>query len=510
MKTTAAMLWEKLRDGSVESRAIEFAKTTLPYLMVDPMSGSRGVVEHDFQSAGALLVNNLAAKLARSLFPTGIPFFRSELTDAIRREADSRDTDITEVTAALARVDRKATQRLFQNASLAVLTQVIKLLIVTGNALLYRDSAAATVVAWSLRSYVVRRDATGRWMDIVLKQRYKSKDLDEEYKQDLMRAGRNLSGSGSVDLYTHVQRKKGTAMEYAELYHEIDGVRVGKEGRWPIHLCPYIVPTWNLAPGEHYGRGHVEDYIGDFAKLSLLSEKLGLYELESLEVLNLVDEAKGAVVDDYQDAEMGDYVPGGAEAVRAYERGDYNKMAAIQQSLQAVVVRLNQAFMYGANQRDAERVTAEEVRITAEEAENTLGGTYSLLAENLQSPLAYVCLSEVDDALLQGLITKQHKPAIETGLPALSRSAAVQSMLNASQVIAGLAPIAQLDPRISLPKMMDTIWAAFSVDTSQFYKSADELQAEAEQQRQQAAQAQAAQETLLEGASDMTNALAGV
>ncbi|MDJ1401769.1 portal protein, partial [Pseudomonas aeruginosa] len=72
----------------------------------------------------------------------------------------------------------------------------------TGNALLYRDSDAATVVAWSLRSYAVRRDATGRWMDIVLKQRYKSKDLDEEYKQDLMRAGRNLSGSGSVDLYT--------------------------------------------------------------------------------------------------------------------------------------------------------------------------------------------------------------------------------------------------------------------------------------------------------------------
>ena len=134
------------------------------------------------------------------------------------------------------------------------------------------------------------------------------------------------------------------------------------------------------------GRGYVEEYAGDFTKLSLMSEQLGLYELESLQLLNVVDEAAGGVIDDYQEADIGDYVPGKVNAVTAYERGDYNKMVAVRNGLNEIAMRLSQAFMYTGNQRDAERVTAEEIRTIAQEAENLLGGTYSILAETLQAP----------------------------------------------------------------------------------------------------------------------------
>jgi len=505
---TAAQQWEKLRNPAAITRAEEFAKMTLPYIMRDPLQGDHADIEHDFQSVGAVLTNNLAAKLVQSLFPTGIPFFRSELTDAIKAAAEGDDVEDGEVQAALAQLDRKATQRLFMNASLAKLTRVVKLLIITGNALLYRDSAKATVVCWSMHSYVVRRDPVGNWQEIVLKQKFKACDLDLDYIESLRMAGKNVKPDTMLDLYTHLKRSKGSVYDTCTSTHEIDGVTVGKGGSWPEHLCPYICPTWNLADGEHYGRGHVEDHCGDFAKLSLLSERLGLYELESLDILNVVNEQAGAVVDDYQDAETGDYVPGGVNAVTAYERGDYNKINAVNQSLSAVVQRLSQAFMYTGNTRDAERVTAEEIRQIASEAEATLGGVYSLLAEGFQGPLAYVCLAEVSVRLLEGLVNKTHKPTIQTGIPALSRSMAVQNLINAAQVIAGFVPaLKQVDRRFSVSKMVDMVLAAYSVDSSELFQSPEEMKAEADQMEQAAQQAQSAQQQLVQNAGDVSSTI---
>lgn len=505
---TAAARWEQLRDSAAIKRAEEFAKMTLAYIMRDPLQCERSDIEHDFQSIGAVLVNNLAAKLVQALFPTGIPFFRSELTDAIKQAATGQDVDDGVVAAALAQLDRKATQRLFMNASLAKLTRVVKLLIITGNALVYRDSTKATLVCWSMQSYSVRRDPTGQWQEIVLKQKFKASDLDAVYIDALRAAGKNIKHDTPVDLYTYLRRSKGTVYDVCTSTHEIDGVDVGNGGSWPDHLCPYICPTWNLADGESMGRGHVEDHIGDFAKLSLLSEKLGLYELESLDILNVVNEQAGAVVDDYQDADTGDYVPGGVNAVTAYERGDYNKITAVNGSLASVVSRLSMAFMYTGNTRNAERVTAEEIRQTASEAEATLGGVYSLLAEGFQGPLAYVCLSEVSVELLQGLISKDHKPTIQTGIPALSRSMAVQNLINAAQVIAGFVPaLKQVDRRFSVPRMVDMVLAAYSVDSSELFQTPEELAAESKQLEQQAQQTQAQQQQLVENAGEVSSTI---
>lgn len=505
---TAAARWEQLRDTAAISRAEEFAKMTLPYIMRDPLQGDQVDIEHDFQSVGAVLVNNLSAKLVQALFPTGIPFFRSELTDAIKAAAEGEDVDDGEVAAALARLDMKATQRLFMNASLAKLTRVVKLLIITGNALVYRNSAEATLVVWSMQSYSVRRDPTGKWQEIVLKQKFYARDLDPRYTEDLRAAGKNIRPDTCVDLFTYLKRQRGTQYEICTAEHFIDGVQVGDSGSWPEHLFPYICPTWNLADGEHYGRGHVEDHTGDFAKLSLMSEKLGLYELESLDILNVVNEQAGAIVDDYQDADTGDYVPGGVNAVTSYERGDYNKINAVNQSLSSIVSRLSMAFMYTGNTRDAERVTAEEIRQTANEAEATLGGVYSILAEGFQGPLAYICLSEVSVTLLQGLVNKVHKPTIQTGLPALSRSMAVQNLISASNVIVAFIPaLKQVDPRFSVPRMVDMVLAAYSVDSSELFLTPEEMQAEAKQKEAQAQAINAQQQQLVAQAGQVSSTI---
>ena len=60
--------------------------------------------------------------------------------------------------------------------------------------------------------------------------------------------------------------------------------------------------------------------------------------------------------------------------------------------------RLGAAFLLNtAVTRDAERVTAQEIRMQAQELESSLGGVYSRLANELQLPLAKRLLQEIDE-----------------------------------------------------------------------------------------------------------------
>jgi hypothetical protein len=64
-------------------------------------------------------------------------------------------------------------------------------------------------------------------------------------------------------------------------------------------------------------------------------------------------------------------------------------MAIASQAIEELFGRLAKAFMYQANTRDAERVTAYELQRDAQEAENTLGGAYSMLSTATRFACAY-------------------------------------------------------------------------------------------------------------------------
>ena len=498
-KLTANQLWTQYRDENVIRKCEQFARFTLPSLMVDPLQEGPQEIEHDFQSVGAVLLNNLASKLVSALFPTGVPFFKNTITKGLQQAAVERNIDDQQLASMLAQVDRDAAERLFLNGALAKLTRVIKLLAVTGNVLLYRDPDTSKFVVWSVRSFAVRRTTAGEYRCVVLKQLFKFDELPEAVRNDYeTKNPGKLKPESQVEYFTVIEKQPGVVNPRVVVWNEVDGIRVGPESSYPEHLSPWILSTWNLDDGQHYGTGLVEDFTGDFAKLSLVSEQLGLYELEALSILNLVDESAGGIVDEYQEADTGDYVRGKTAAVTSYERGDYNKIAAIRESLGEVIQRLSQAFMYTGNTRNAERVTAEEIRALAREAEAALGGVYSLLAESLQTPLAYLTMSEVSPALMQGLVSKMYKPSIITGTQALSRAVAVQNLLAATQEAAAIVPaLTQLDKRIDPVKLMNMLYNARSVDTTLLFKDPEVLAAEAKVQEDAAAQQQDAASALL-------------
>lgn len=486
----------KYRDDGVIMKCRRYAHWTLPQLMVD-LCGSVGttalIVERDFQEIGALLTNNLSAKLASLLFPSNRPFFKINISEELKAHAASRGKSSAAINAGLAKMEMDASQRLFLNASYNQLVMSLKHLIVTGNVLIHRDSVQKRTTAYGLQSFSTRRDGRGQLTDLIIKEPTSYAGLSEEL-QRLIRAKNPVRYSGSnvydisIDIYTRVCRKHiAGEVVYIES-QQIDNYDIGEPAVWPEHLCPWTVPTWSIVAGEHYGRGLVEDFAGGFAKLSDTSEALALYGISAMKFVNLVAPGQGANIDELQAAETGEYVQGTKDGITVFEAGDANKISAMRAEIESVFGNLARAFMYKGNTRQAERVTAFELQQDAMEANTVLGGTYSSLAESMQVPTAHVLLTEVSPGALQGIISGDMNLDLMAGIPALGRAADVQNIIAAAADAANIVGVlSQLDKRIDPAKLLDVIYAGQSVDTSVFFLSETEQKALADAQQQEQA-----------------------
>jgi hypothetical protein len=488
--------FEKYRDDTVILKSTQYAHWTLPYLMADLQIASNGtqlVLERDYQEIGALLVNNLAAKLASLLFPTNRPFYRIATSNALKERAAAEGMNQTQLAASLARLEMDSCQLLFLNASYNQLVLAIKHLIVTGNTLLYRNPKTRRTVAYGVQSYATLRDGQGRVLDTVLREYTQFAALSPSL-QALIRAKQPYKYNteetlnNSCEVYTRIHRATRDAGDVFEITQEVDGVPVEGMDVYPELLCPFQPIVWSCIAGEHHGRGLVEDYAGGFAKLSDESQALALYGISAMKVLNLVAPGSGTDIDSLADAECGEYVQGTPDTIQALEVGEANKIGMMRAEIQDTFTNLARAFMWSGNTRDAERVTMYELQQLARETEITLGGTYSVLSEGMQIPLAHILLRELEPGTEAGLISGNMKLNIMAGLAALGRSSDVQRLVAASQEAAAIVTVlTQLDSRIDPAKLLDVIYAGQSVDTTMIFKDDDQIAEE------EAGQAQAAE-----------------
>uniref|UniRef100_A0AAU6W0G2 Head-tail connector protein n=4 Tax=unclassified bacterial viruses TaxID=12333 RepID=A0AAU6W0G2_9VIRU len=507
----------RYRDDTVIQKSIKYAHWTLPQLMADlslQLNGTQHVLERDYQEVGALLVNNLAPKLAAMLFPSSRPFYKIDASDDLIATAQAKGMTKIDLTSHFANLEQKSCQRIFLNASYAQLIQLLRHLIVTGNGLLYRNSKAGKFVTYGLQSYATRRDGQGTLLDTVVREYTHIEALEPTVQQALRMANRSRyqrpDDCPPVELYTRIQRKQGVSGKvYYEVTQEADEVPVGTTGLYPENLCPWQVVAWSLIAGENYGRGLVEDFGGGFAKLSDGSHAAALYGIELMKVVNLVAPGMGADIDELANAESGEYVQGAPGAVSAYENGDATKLQVMRAELEAVITNLSRAFMYKGNTREAERVTAFEIKQDALEADNVLGGAYSTLAAGLQVPLAHICLTEVNSDMLEGIVTNTVELNIIAGIPALGRATDVQNLIMAAQDAIAIIPgLIQVDKRIDGGKILDMIMAGSSVDTGMLFKSDEQLASEAKA----AVQTQQGQNQMMDAAaaSDATDTLQSI
>lgn len=485
LTNTLKALFSKYSDTALLSKLETYALWTIPSVFprdVRAGDNNNAEIEYDCQSKGALVVNRLATKLARTLFPANTSFFRIDINEEIKDLFKQQQVDDIVV------YENKACSRIFLNASYAQLVQALRLLIITGECLLHRVDDSIRV--HSLRDYTVKRNNVGEVLDIIIRERKYYSELDAKTQAALG----TRPDDDKLELYTRCQRMPNTTWEVTQ---EINGRNIGTKATYRDKLCPYIPVTWNFVNGDNYGRGYVEDYAADLYKLSELSRSLADYEIESLKLIHLVDPAGMFDTHSAEQAVSGDYIQGKADAVQPYEAGDYQKMLQIRTDLQAVEERLDIAFMYTGNSREGERVTAYEIRQNAEEAEQVLGGVYSQLSQNMHLPLAYLLLNEENPAIIFDIDRENLKLSILTGLQALSRSSENQNLVIACSEINAVVPTFTglgLSKKWNLDKIAESILIANGVDITGLQYTEDEMlamqQAEEQAQMQQQMQAQ--------------------
>jgi len=498
-KRSARSEWSSMESSrfSYIDRARQCSELTLPFLFPPQGVGAATVLPTPYNSLGARAVNNLASKLLLSLLPPNTPFFRFTINREVVRQAESADM-LAQMDLAFSEMERSIVEELEADPIRPVLFEALRHLVVGGNGLLHYDIKGKN--GWrffSLDQFVVERvhDVV---TELIIKETVAKDALSTEIYNSLPNEEKNKMGE-EVEIFTRCCLEEGRY----ECCQEIAGVEI--EGTCASYLpedFPYIALRWNRIGMENYGRGIVEEYLGDLRSLESLTRAIVDFSLASSRVLFLVKPNGTTRIYDVQNAPNGAIKSGNAEDVTVLQLEKYADFKVSQGVAQSIQQRLENAFMLRSSvQRDAERVTATEVRLMAQELEDTLGGVFSTLSFDLQLPIIRVTLSTMQKKgrmrkLPEGIV----RPVIITGLDALGRGHELTKLDAFVQGIGQTLGPQAIAQYLNVTGYMAARAAALGLDTAGIVKSPQQVQQEQQQAQAQAAQTQIAPALIKAGA----------
>lgn len=472
---TAAGLWSEL-DGlrqEVLSRAETYAQYTIPTLfMPQGQNTDTDASGHTWQSVGAQAVNNLATRLMLALFAPSRPFLRLDPTDEYAEAARLAGVSEADLRTILAEGERKTVKTLDRLALRPKLYELLKQLIVAGNVLAVFNRAESLLRVMSLRYFCVKRDVQGRVLKVVIKE---SVCLDE-LEQGIQDQVTEVPDDKIVDFYILVERQPDG--KYKVSQHVGNQHFTSFDKTYTEQDCPYKVLTWSLSDEANYGTSLVGDYEGDFAALTKYSSALVTAGILASEFRWLVSAASGTRPEDFEDSENGQALSGEKDAVTLLNAaGEVADAMQVQQSVIADYVnRIGRGFIMASSvTRDAERVTAQEIRLLANELENGLGGGYSRLAVDLQIPMGHFLLA-MNKITVDG---KSLELTVVTGLDALSRNGDLENLQGwlADVQSLGAAPPLALE-RLKMDVVLADLATPRGIDAKKYLRSDEEVQGE--------------------------------
>lgn len=503
--------WSAVRQPFLR-RAHECAKLTIPTLIPfdteQNQKHSEPTVSQPWQSLGSQGVNTLASKLLLTLLPPNSPFFmlamgRKERQELTQMEGPQADEFKAEIEAGLQAMEQEVVRAIERTPTRTAMFSVLKHLLVAGNCLFFVGKKPKV---FPLNRYVVKRDAEGNAIKIIAKEIVDVSTLPEKTVEAIKATGKLKDDSEEeVTIFTVVERTgESSWVSYQECFDiEVDGTR----GNYSDSSLPWLPLRMITVDGEDYGRGYVEEMYGDLQSCESLTQSIVEGGLMSSRLIWLVNPNGLTDIDDIQDSSNGDAIPGRAEDIQALQAQKMADLSVAQQTLRTVADRLTRSFLMTASiQRDAERVTAFEMQILAQELEDTFGGYYSLLSQELQLRLVrrWIKLLENSDEL-PSLPTGSVEPMIVTGIDALGRG---QDLSRLRGFLQDMAQAARMKPgiseRIQDAELIQRFANGHGVDVSGLVKSDEQIA-----QEQQAAQQQAmAQEAMSKGIGPAVSAAA--
>ncbi|AXH71648.1 head-to-tail joining protein [Pelagibacter phage HTVC031P] len=467
-------------------RGQECSELTIPSLLPPDGFHSSTDLYNPFQSVGARGVNNLASKLLLLLLPPNSPFFRLSIAGDAKKDLDQQKEIKSEVEKSLATIEREVSSKIEQLALRVSVFEALKHLIVAGNVLTYLPKKG-TMRVFPLTNFVCKRDASGNIIEIVIEETIHPTYLDGD-TLDRISQFEDYKPDEECDLYTHIYK-----LNDKEFYtcQEVKGIKIeSSQGTYPIDSLPYQALRMVRVDNEDYGRGYVEEFLGDLKSLEGLSQALVESAAASSKVVFMVRPNSVTRKKDLANTRNGDIITGSADDVAVLQAQKQYDLQVVERSIAKLEERLSYAFLLNtAIQRDAERVTAQEIRYMAQQLETAMGGIYSLLSQEFQLPLVTILMKRMSQANeIPSLPKNSVKPTIITGVEALGRGNDLQKL---REFVAEIANLAQVNPAIvqsiNTQDLIKRIATGLGIDTEGLVKSDEEL-----------AQEQAAQEDAMQ------------
>lgn len=397
---------------------------TIPGLIPADAQDANTAFSQPYQSLGARCVNNLASWLLITLFPPDQQFARISVHEDTAEELGE---SIEDVKIALGRISSKAHLLIETAAMRPIFMETLRHLIVGGNALVYIGLDVAPPRLYRLDQYVVLRDERGRMIEAVVEEKVYPSTLSEEVRAAcdvIIEPGKE--NEKLITVYTHIKVQEDEVVHYQEINQKIVP---GSEGKAPRDSSGWLALRWQAIPGSDYGRAHVSEYIGDLLSLEDLSKAIIQFAAAASRIITMVDPNAMVDIEELNSAESGDYVTGYADKITPLQLDKTADFSVASQVAERLELRLSHAFMLQSGTvRNAERVTAEEIRAMAQELENVLGGVYTVLSAEFQLPLIrrllWILVKNGEAPELPDSVT----PTIVTGFEALGRNHAANKL----------------------------------------------------------------------------------
>ncbi len=462
-------------------RARECATLTIPSLL--PPEGSSGSTSlpTPYQSLGARGVNNLASKLLLTQLPPNSPFFRYAIDDYMVEKLSGQEGMRAAVEEALNKMERSLMTEVETSSIRSPAFEALKLLLVTGNVLLHLVPQGG-MKAYRLDRYVAKRDPMGNLLEVITRENISPMELPEVMRKAVRKDDNKPDTEDAYELYTTVRR----AQDNWEIWQEVEGIVVPDSfGTYPLDKSPWMCLRLISMDGEDYGRGFVEEYLGDLKSLEGLTQSIVEAAAVSAKIVFMVSPASSTKAADLAKARSGDIIVGKREDVQVLQVEKYADLRVAYDTIQALKDSLSFAFLLNsAIQRNGERVTAEEIRFMANELETTLGGVYSRLSQEFQLPLVTVLTHRMQsEKRLPTLPKGMVKPMITTGIEAIGRGQDSTKLSGFMQDIVPLGPDV-VASYLNAGDFIKRSGVARGIDMTGLVKSEEEV-SQAQQQAQQ-------------------------
>lgn len=519
METTAAARYARLTSNRTIflDAARECAKLSVPYIMPPSGSAQGTKLPTPWQAIGAKGVNVMASKLMLALFPVSTKFFKLQVSDGqLAQDPEMEAQARSEIDLVLSKMERIVMQHVNESTDRIVLHQAMKHLVVTGNCLVFQGKKGLKL--YPLDRYVVVRDGEGTVTELVTVEAIDRQFLPKEFNKKPQANGilkepdnhTGDDGAGSIaDLKLDPHNNEVAVYTWAKL----------QDGQWRWHqeaedrtipgtesACPKGTPQWhalrfNVVDGEDYGRGRIEEYLGDLKSLEALSKAIVEGSAAAAKVIFTVSPSATTKPNQLAQAQSGAIIQGRPDDVGVIQVGKTADFKTAYDMITMLTQRLSEAFLV-LTVRQSERTTAEEIRAVANELNEQLGGIWGNLTVELLRPYVNRKLADLQRAKQLPTFPKGMVfPTVVAGLEGVGRAQDREALMLFMQTIAQTLGPDVMSNFLKPGEAIKRLAASAGIDYLGLVKTDDELA-----QEQQAAQEQQQQQSVMDQMGQLAGA----